>query len=147
MKTVIAGSRNVTNKTLVFECIEKSKLAITEVVSGCAKGVDSLGELYAFRHGLQITPFWADWRIHGKAAGPIRNREMAEYADQAIILWNGESSGTRNMIECMRSLGKDFVLFDCDGTECQYDKGNMVHINKPRHNKRRNPCQTNILTS
>lgn len=126
MKTVVAGSRNLTDKDLVFGCIEKSKVAITELVSGGAKGVDLLGEAYALEKDIQVIPFWADWRKHGKAAGPIRNKEMAEYADCAIVIWDGESAGARNMIENMRSLGKRLVLWNHQGKRCHYSNGAMT---------------------
>lgn len=120
MKIVVAGSRSITNKNLVYQCIEKSNVAITEIVSGCARGVDSLAEAYAADHDIQIMPFWADWPKHGKSAGPIRNKEMAEYADAAIIVWDGQSNGAQNMIENMRSVGKRVILWDSRGKRRQY---------------------------
>ena len=51
---------------------------------------------------------------HDKAAGPIRNRQMAEYADYLIAFWDGESRGTRNMIETMKKLGKHGVVIRYD---------------------------------
>jgi len=120
MKTVIAGSRSIHDKNLVFNCIEKSKLAITEIVSGCAMGVDKLGEAYALEHNIRVTPFWADWKRYGKVAGPIRNREMAEYADAAVIVWDGKSAGARNMIENMLSWGKLVILYDTSGKRRHY---------------------------
>ena len=126
MKTVVAGSRNLTDKNLVFGCIEKSKVAITELVSGGAQGVDLLGEAYALEKDIQVIPFWADWRRHGKAAGPIRNKKMAEYAEAAIIIWDGKSAGARNMIENMRSIGKRYILWNHEGKRCQYSNGMMI---------------------
>lgn len=123
MKVCIAGSRLITDMELVFKCIGRSKMDITEVVSGGAKGVDLLGEAYAIKHFLPIVPFWADWQKYGKCAGPIRNRQMAEYCNAAIIVWDGESSGTRNMIECMKSLGKPYILWDARGDRLEQHSG------------------------
>lgn len=105
MKVIIAGSRHLTFPTLVDEAIKCSLFDITEVVSGGARGVDALGELWAARNGIPVRLFPADWDKHGKAAGPIRNREMAAYADALIAIWDGKSLGTKNMIDEARKRG------------------------------------------
>lgn len=72
---------------------------ISEVVSGTARGADRRGEAWANMNNISIKRFPADWDKYGKAAGHIRNAEMAKYADAAIIFWNGVSPGTRSMID------------------------------------------------
>ena len=74
----------------------------TEIVSGCAKGVDRAGEEWAKRNGVPIKPFPANWETYGRAAGPIRNQQMAAYADALIAIWDGKSRGTESMIELAR---------------------------------------------
>jgi len=81
-----------------------------QIVSGTARGADKLGEAYAYSHGLSVKRFPADWESHGKAAGVIRNAEMAEYCDAAIIFWNGVSKGTKNMITNMEKIGKPYIV-------------------------------------
>jgi hypothetical protein len=83
---------------------------INEIVSGEAKGVDKLGEQLAERLGLELTKFPANWSL-GKAAGHIRNADMAKYADMAIVYWDGHSRGSKNMIENMKKLGKPCVVY------------------------------------
>lgn len=81
---------------------------ITEVVSGGARGPDRAGELWAKINGVRVRVFPADWEKHGKAAGPIRNIEMAKYVgkDGALLpLWDGKSRGTRHMMETAREHG------------------------------------------
>lgn len=68
-------------------------------------GVDGLGERYAKEKGYSVKPFPADWAKYGKKAGPIRNIDMAEYADGLIALWDGKSKGTKNMILLAREYG------------------------------------------
>lgn len=70
-----------------------------EIVSGTAKGADSLGEKFANNMGYKIKTFPPAWEEFGKAAGYIRNKEMAEYADALIVFWDGESKGTKHMID------------------------------------------------
>lgn len=106
MKIGILGSRTINSYELVCETVTLSgyEKLITEVVSGMAPGVDRLGVKRAKEHGVLLTPFYANWTRFGKSAGPIRNREMAVYVDGAIILWDGSSPGTRNMIEICDEL-------------------------------------------
>jgi hypothetical protein len=104
MKTIIAGGRDVTEYFHLEEALESYRNDITEVVSGGASGADALGERYARGSKLPIKRFPADWS-QGKAAGPIRNRQMAEYAEALIAIWDGKSRGTANMIEEAKKRG------------------------------------------
>lgn len=70
-------------------------LPVREVVSGGATGADAGGEAWAHKRGIPVKRFPADWKSHGKSAGPIRNRKMAEYAD-ALALFPG-ARGTDSM--------------------------------------------------
>lgn len=70
-----------------------------EIVSGGAMGADRLGEKHALQYGMKLTIFPANWKKYGKGAGPIRNRQMADYADGLVCFWNGISRGTENMID------------------------------------------------
>lgn len=106
MKVIIAGSRSILNWDVVAQAIQSAPFKITEVVSGGAQGVDYLGECLAELHGMAVKQFPADWRAHGKAAGPIRNKQMAQYADGLIAIWDGDSRGTANMIHEMEKLKK-----------------------------------------
>lgn len=79
--------------------------ADVEIVSGTARGADQLGERYAFERGLPVKQFPADWDQHGKSAGYIRNAQMAEYADAAVIFWDGTSRGSKHMIDLAKAKG------------------------------------------
>lgn len=98
MKVIIAGSRHLDSYEEVEQSIKRSGFTITEVCSGGARGVDRQGEIYATKHNISLRSFPAEWNKYRTAAGPIRNRQMAEYADALIALWDGESRGTKNMI-------------------------------------------------
>lgn len=110
MKVIIAGTRTVDNYKLVVESVQRSGYNITEVVSGCATGVDRLGERWAIANNIPVKEMPADWGRFGNAAGPHRNKQMAEYADAAIIIWDGQSRGTRNMIENMVRREKPYYI-------------------------------------
>lgn len=106
MRVVVAGSRSIENCYEVCLAIMESGFDVTEVVCGRARGVDTIGEAYAHVEGIPVKVFTASWELHGNAAGPIRNTEMADYADAAVVVWDGKSSGSRNMIEQMERRGK-----------------------------------------
>ena len=111
MKVIIAGTRDYTDYNELVDTVKRTCWTITEVVSGGAKGADALGEQYAKTYNIPLTVFKADWNKHGKAAGPIRNREMAKYADGLIAFWDGVSKGTGNMITEATNAGiKTHVL-------------------------------------
>lgn len=108
-KIIIAGSRGY-NDYYEFchwldTCLGKEKKSI-EIVSGGAKGPDSMSERYAAARKIKLVQFLPQWKLHGKRAGIIRNRDMGDYADKLIAFWDGKSRGTKNMIEYMKKLKK-----------------------------------------
>lgn len=108
MKVIIAGSRDIIDFDLVEQAVRESGFEITEIVSGGAKGVDSLGEDYANLHDIPTTVFPAQWKKHGPAAGPIRNRKMAEYVGKEgclVLVWDGKSRGSSDMLITAKELG------------------------------------------
>ena len=111
MKVIVAGSRSITDYKMVKEAIEKSGFDVTEIVSGTARGVDRLGEKWARENGVPIHMFPADWDRHGKAAGYIRNTDMGKYADALICVWDGDSKGSKHMIDIMYKFGKPTKIF------------------------------------
>ncbi len=78
----------------------------TEIVSGASGNVDKSGEDFARMKELRIEQFDADWYNYGKAAGPKRNREMAQYADALLLIWDGQSRGSASMKKEMLATGK-----------------------------------------
>lgn len=124
VRLVVAGGRGITDYQFV-----KSKLnAITanikepiEIVSGSCDtgkltytrpdgtvvcGVDGLGERYAAEKGHNVVYFPAAWKTNGKAAGPIRNRQMGEYCTHGCVVWDGASAGSKSMVDILKELGR-----------------------------------------
>lgn len=100
MKTIIAGSRTILDRRKVFEILDSYDW-VTEVISGCAKGVDTIGEEWAKKKGLPIARFPADWLKHGKKAGYLRNLEMADNAEACIVI-HRNSKGSLHMLDIAR---------------------------------------------
>ena len=113
MKTLIAGSRNIIDYDKFLEIMDicPFKNEITEVVSGGARGVDLMGERWAKDNDILIKKFPANWEKYGKAAGFIRNREMLDYIEVAIIVWDGQSSGTKDMIFILGSKKLTYPVY------------------------------------
>jgi type III secretion system FlhB-like substrate exporter len=105
MKTIIAGSRAGPKYSDLIEAIKSCGWSPSVIVSGTAKGADQLGESWAENNGVPIERYPADWNKFGRAAGPIRNKQMAQNAEALIALWDGKSSGTKNMIELAKTYG------------------------------------------
>jgi len=114
MKLIIAGSRTLNEVGLISAVIERNDilLDIKEVVSGCAKGIDTAGAEWAAIHGITIKSFPADWNKFGRSAGYIRNSEMAKYGDALLAIWDGHSKGTLNMITTMQKLEKPVYIME-----------------------------------
>jgi len=102
MRTIIAGSRTCTDKEELVKAINNCGWKPTVVISGAAKGVDKLGELWAEENGISCQLFPADWKLYGKSAGWKRNYKMACKAEALIAIWDGKSKGTKNMIDIAR---------------------------------------------
>lgn len=105
---IIAGSRGFSNYKLLREQCnkflrEKRKTSNIIVVSGHARGADTLGEKYAQDEGFTLEIYPAQWKKFGKRAGYRRNEQMAEVADALIAFWDGSSKGTKHMIEIMEN--------------------------------------------
>ena len=106
MKLIIAGSRDFNDYFLMCKSIASLGFKVDEVVSGGARGADSLGEKWAFEHLVPVRYFPAHWTKEGRAAGINRNHKMGDYADYLIAFWDGKSTGTLDMITYMQQLGK-----------------------------------------
>lgn len=107
MKIIVAGGRDFDDYRLLCRRLDYffQKIHPT-IVCGEAKGADSLGRRYAEEMGLEILSFPAQWEKYGKSAGYRRNEEMAQVADGLVAFWDGESKGTKHMIDHMKALGK-----------------------------------------
>lgn len=106
MKTIIAGSRTILDYPTVERAILSAPFVsrITTVFSGMASGVDILGFRWATGKKIPIRRFVPEWDKLGKQAGFIRNAEMATFADAAIVVWDGRSGGTKQLLAYMKKL-------------------------------------------
>lgn len=104
MRTIIAGSRDIVNYEVVEAAYITCPWEVTKIISGGARGVDTLAMELAETLDIPLVVYPANWEEHGKAASAIRNELMARNADALIAIWDGRSPGTKNMINIAKQL-------------------------------------------
>jgi len=103
-RVIIAGGRDFADYNRLCWFMDKWVLDNdmgpdnTDFISGEAKGADSLGKKWALSRGYRVMLFPAQWDIHGKSAGYIRNKAMTDEATHLVAFWNKSSKGTGHMI-------------------------------------------------
>lgn len=115
---IIAGSRTFGDYGRLREACDAilrdvAAAGTVTVLSGAAAGADTLGERYAAERGIAVRRFPADWQRHGRAAGPIRNSQMAGEGHMLIAFWDGKSRGTAHMISMARKRGLAVHVISC----------------------------------
>ncbi len=103
MILMIAGSRSINNID-ISKYIPKDT---THIISGGAKGVDTLAEQYADKHKISKTILRPRYDLYKKGAPLKRNNEMVDICDKVIAFWDGKSKGTKHTIDYARKTEKD----------------------------------------
>lgn len=113
MKIAIVGSRSFKDYSALCKFIKETVdvREVSSIISGGAKGADSLGERFAKEHNITLSVFPAEWSKFGIGAGFIRNRLIVDEADVVFAFWDGKSSGTRNTIERTKVAGKKLYVY------------------------------------
>ena len=120
MKTIVAGSRSITDRKWVYDVLDSRRSAITEVVCGMALhwlwkedreigGADRYAYDWAHLNDIPVAEFKPDW-TRGKGAGLNRNCDMARYAEFLIAFHENDSTGTAHMIKIMEMMGKPVIV-------------------------------------
>lgn len=109
MRLLVCGSRDWTDAKLIKA--ELLSVRPTEVIHGAARGADILAGLVARSLGIPVVEYPANWREHGHAAGPIRNRVMLEAKPDAVVAFKDRfddtmrSGGTEHMVSIALRAG------------------------------------------
>lgn len=111
MRTIISGSRTITDAGLLYRVMERCPWEPTTILSGGARGVDKLGEEWAREWGIPLEVYPANWEKYGKTAGFIRNSQMASKARALVAIKTGVSNGTKNMIKHAVEHGLHIYVF------------------------------------
>lgn len=119
MNIVIAGSRDFIDYPLLSKAVKRIinrfyKDETITIVSGCARGADKLGEMFAIKNNYDVIKKPAEWSVYGRKAGYIRNTEMAKIGDVLIAFWDMKSPGTRNMITLANKYNLQVFIIDIE---------------------------------
>ncbi len=108
MKIAVVGSRSLK----IDNMGDFLPAGITEIVSGGAKGIDTVAADYARQNNIKLTQFFPEYERYGRAAPLKRNQQIAEYADEVIAFWDGKSKGTMYTVELFKKLGKKITVIE-----------------------------------
>ncbi len=111
MKYAVVGSRSFNDYSQVERFLNQFD-DIDLIVSGGAKGVDSLAEKYSLQYKIEKLIFYADWKKFGNKAGFIRNTSIIERADVVVAFWDYKSKGTLDSIKKAKKLKKELYIVD-----------------------------------
>ena len=119
MKLAVVGSR-IFDDSFYDEVKDKldfiiAKYHVNVIVSGGAKGIDTLADKYANEMRLSKIIFPAQWQVYGRSAGVIRNKEIVDYCDLLVAFWDGKSSGTKNSIDLAKEQDKLLKVYILKG--------------------------------
>jgi hypothetical protein len=115
VKLIVAGTRTYNNKPHIEDIL--SNFDISLLLCGMCRGPDMIAHQYCRDRNIAIKEFRANWKEFGKAAGPMRNADMAAEADYLVAFWNGYSRGTANMINEMKRLNKATLTIEINTEE------------------------------
>ena len=106
MKNIaVIGSRGFSDYFLLKQALDKEEIA--KVVSGGAKGADSLAALYARENDIDLQEFLPDYKKHGRGAPLVRNKLIVDASDMVIAFWDGKSRGTKYTMDYAEKQGKE----------------------------------------
>lgn len=107
MKIAIIGSRN-----LKVENLEKYlPKDVSEIVSGGARGIDTSAKEYAVKNNIKLTEFLPEYDKYGRIAPLKRNDLIIDYADKVLAFWDGESHGTKYVINKCKQKNKPITVY------------------------------------
>lgn len=117
-RVLICGDRNWTDPIIIMNELQRVQAGpgVEVVIEGEQNGADTLGKQAAERLGIPVLKFPANWRKHGLAAGPIRNRQMLVEGKPTLVMafhpFVKNSKGTKNMVDQATKAGVKVKIFD-----------------------------------
>lgn len=109
-RVIVAGSRGITEGSVVSEAMNAlwDEIGPYTIITGGASGVDDIAAELAELADVENIVMQAEWNVYGKRAGYVRNVRMAESATCLLAIWDGESRGTKLMLDIARK--KDLLV-------------------------------------
>jgi len=108
MRIAVTGGRDFTDREVILRALNEHFTERDVMLNGmCPTGLDDLAYVWAHENGVSVIPYEADWKTHGRAAGPIRNRRMVKDCDLLIAFPGGR--GTQNTVQCAERMGRPII--------------------------------------
>ena len=126
LRVLVCGSRTYTDEAEVhnvLSAVHRVHGPIDTIIDGAARGADTLGWGWGYNTpGVQSERYPANWNLHGRAAGPIRNQQMLDEGKPDLVLAFvdkplSQSRGTADMVERSRAAGLRVIVLDEDDTQ------------------------------
>ena len=108
MRIAVIGSRGIDRIDFALVGAKEGDV----IVSGGAKGPDSLAEEAALARGIPVTVYVPDYEKYGRAAPHVRNRMIVHSCDRLVAFWDGKSRGTASTVELARRMGKPVEVIE-----------------------------------
>jgi len=109
-KLAVIGSRSFNDWSLLNSTLLPYKSKIEVIISGGAKGADTLAEEWAIANNIEVLKYIPDWDIHGKKAGFIRNEDIIKNCNACIAFWDGKSRGTNHSLDLCSKYNKPWKV-------------------------------------
>jgi len=113
IQLAVVGGRDFRDYKKLSAAIDsiRAECVVDRIISGGARGADSLAEKYARERNIPITVFRPDWEREGKKAGLLRNKDIIEASGWVLAFWDGESRGTQHTITIAKKSMKRVVVY------------------------------------
>jgi hypothetical protein len=113
MRVLVTGGRDFGDRKLLFETLDRlhATHVFSVLIHGDASGADRLAGEWAVARGVQVEAHPADWKKHGRAAGPIRNTQMLDEKPDLLVAFPG-GRGTADMVRKAKAAGLEVVMID-----------------------------------
>jgi predicted Rossmann fold nucleotide-binding protein DprA/Smf involved in DNA uptake len=109
MKLAIVGSRTFDDYDFMKNMLQYH--SFTKIISGGAKGADTLARRYSAEKGISIIEFIPDWETFGKSAGYLRNEKIISTCDELVAFWDKKSKGTGHSVRLAEKAGKPIYIY------------------------------------
>ena len=111
-RVLVCGGRDYRDKEAVDAALSKLKPSMSALMCGGAPGADTLAWDWAWANGFHCERYFADWKAHGRAAGPIRNQRMIDEGKPDLVIAFSGGRGTADMVRRARSAGITVMEID-----------------------------------
>lgn len=114
MRVLVCGGRNYDDYESLatfLSALQVTRAPFSVIIHGDARGADTLADTYARRHNIPVLAFPADWKQHGRSAGPRRNKQMLIEGKPDLVVAFPGTAGTANMIAQARAAEVEVVTY------------------------------------